>query len=71
MNIAFLAATAAGLVGLGGWGINAQTSPVQTAQVVNNAPDYSQQAGIFSNGLIPAPMRGGLRNQLALDDAHA
>jgi hypothetical protein len=45
MNVAFFAVTAAGLVGLGGWGINAQTSPVQTAQVVNNAPDYSQQAG--------------------------
>ena len=30
MNIAFLAATAAGLAGLGGWGLDARTSPVQT-----------------------------------------
>jgi hypothetical protein len=52
-NIAFLAVTAAGLAGLSGWGINAQTSPVQTAQVVNNAPDYSQQAGVFSQWLDP------------------
>jgi hypothetical protein len=48
-----LAVTAAGLAGLSGWGINAQTSPVQTAQVVNNAPDYSQQAGVFSQWLDP------------------
>jgi hypothetical protein len=53
MNIAFLAVTAAGLAGLGGWGINAQTSPVQTAQLVTNAPDYSQQAGVFSQWLDP------------------
>jgi hypothetical protein len=48
MNGAFLALTAAGLASLGGWGINAQTSPVQTAQVVNTAPDSSQEAGVFS-----------------------
>jgi hypothetical protein len=53
MNGAFLALTAAGLASLGGWGINAQTSPVQTAQVVNTAPDYSQEAGVFSQWLDP------------------
>jgi hypothetical protein len=53
MNIAFLAVTAAGLAGLGGWGINAQTSPVQTAQVVNTSPDYAQEAGVFSQWLDP------------------
>ena len=42
MNNAFLALTAAGFAGLGGFGINAQTSPVQTAQVVNSMPDYTQ-----------------------------
>ena len=45
MNNAFLALTAAGLAGLSGYGINAQTTPVQTAQVVNSAPDYSQRGG--------------------------
>jgi hypothetical protein len=53
MNGAFLALTAAGLASLGGWGINAQTSPVQTAQVVNTAPDYRQEAGVFSQWLDP------------------
>jgi hypothetical protein len=53
MNGAFLALTAAGLASLGGWGINAQTSPVQTAQVVNTVPDYSQEAGVFSQWLDP------------------
>ena len=48
MNNAFLALTAAGLAGLSGYGINAQTSPVQTAQVVNSTPDYSEEAGVFS-----------------------
>jgi len=51
MNIAFLALTAAGLARLGGLGINAHTSPVQTAQVVTMAPDYSQEAGVFSQWL--------------------
>jgi hypothetical protein len=35
MNIAFVAVTAAGLAGLGEWGINAQNFPVQTAQVAH------------------------------------
>jgi hypothetical protein len=51
MHNAFLALTAAGLAGLSGYGINAQTTPVQTAQVVNSAPDYSQEAGVFSQWL--------------------
>jgi hypothetical protein len=51
MNNAFLALTAAGLAGLSGYGINAQTSPIQTAQVVNSAPDYTQEAGVFSQWL--------------------
>ena len=51
MNNAFLALTAAGFAGLGGFGINAQTSPVQTAQVVNSMPDYTQEAGVFSQWL--------------------
>jgi hypothetical protein len=51
MNNAFLALTAAGFAGLSGYGINAQTSPIQTAQVVNSAPDYTQEAGVFSQWL--------------------
>ena len=51
MNNAFLALTAAGFAGLSGFGINAQTSPVQTAQVVNSTPDYTQEAGVFSQWL--------------------
>jgi hypothetical protein len=57
MNIAFLAVTAAGLAGLVGWGIDARNSPVQTAQVVNMAPDYSQQGGVFSQWLDPQAPR--------------
>ena len=53
MNNAILALTAAGLAGLGGFGINAQTKPIQTAQVVTTAPDYSQEAGVFSEWLTP------------------
>jgi hypothetical protein len=53
MNNAFLALTAAGLAGLSGFGISAQTTPVQTAQVVTAAPDYSQEAGVFSQWLNP------------------
>ena len=53
MNNAFLALTAAGLAGLGGAGISAQTTPVQTAQVVTSAPDYSEEAGVFSQWLAP------------------
>ena len=53
MNNAFSALTAAGLASLGGLGINAQTSPVQTAQVVTAAPDYAQEAGVFSQWLDP------------------
>ena len=51
MHNAFLALSAAGLAGLSGYGMNAQTAPVQTAQVVNSAPDYSQEAGVFSQWL--------------------
>jgi hypothetical protein len=51
MNNVFLALTAAGLAGLGGFGISAQTTPVQTAQVVAAAPDYSREAGVFSQWL--------------------
>lgn len=51
MHNAFLALSAAGLAGLSGYGINVQTAPVQTAQVVNSAPDYSQEAGVFSQWL--------------------
>ena len=51
MHNALLALTAAGLAGLSGYGINAQTSPVQTAQVVNSTPDYTQEAGVFSQWL--------------------
>jgi hypothetical protein len=57
MNNAFLALTAAGLAGLSGYGINAQTSPIQTAQAVNVAPDYSQEAGVFSQWLDPQAPR--------------
>ena len=39
MNNAFLALTAAGFAGLTGFGINAQTSPIQTAQVAGNPGD--------------------------------
>ena len=53
MNHAFLAMAAAGLAGLSGYGINAQTTPVQTAQVVTSTPDYSGEAGIFSQWLSP------------------
>ena len=53
MNNAFLALTAAGLAGVGGFGISAPTKPVQTAQVVTAAPDYSQEAGVFSEWLTP------------------
>ena len=56
MNNAFLALTAAGFAGLSGYGINAQTSPVQTAQVVSSTPDYSHEAGVFSQWLsLDAP----------------
>lgn len=51
MNNAFLALTAAGLAGLSGFGISSQTTPVQTAQLVTTAPDYSQEAGVFSQWL--------------------
>jgi hypothetical protein len=51
MNNAFLALTAAGLAGLSGFGISSQTTPIQTAQVVTAAPDYSQEAGVFSQWL--------------------
>ena len=51
MNNAFLALTAAGFAGLSGYGINAQTSPVQTAQVVDSTPDYTGEAGVFSQWL--------------------
>ncbi len=53
MNNVLLALTAAGFAGLGGVGINAQTSPVQTAQVVTSTADYTQQAGVFSQWLDP------------------
>ena len=53
MNDPFVALTAAGLAGLGGFGISAQTTPVQTAQVVATMPDYSQEAGVFSQWLDP------------------
>jgi hypothetical protein len=53
MNNVFLALTAAGLAGLGGFGISAQTTPVQTAQVVTATSDYSQEAGVFSQWLNP------------------
>lgn len=51
MHNAFLALSAAGLAALSGYGINAQTAPAQTAQVVTSAPDYSQEAGVFSQWL--------------------
>ncbi len=53
MNNAFLALTAAGLAGLSGFGISSQTTPIQTAHVVTAAPDYSQEAGVFSQWLNP------------------
>ena len=53
MNNAFLALTAAGLAGLSGFGISSQSTPIQTAQVVTAAPDYSQEAGVFSQWLDP------------------
>ena len=53
MNSVFLALTATGLAGLGGYSINAQTSPIQTAQVVTSRPDYGQEAGVFSEWLNP------------------
>ena len=46
-----LGLTAAGLAGLSGFGISSQTSPIQTAQVVTSTPDYSQEAGVFSQWL--------------------
>ena len=51
MNNAFLALTAAGLAGLSGFGMNAQTRPIQTAQLVTTTPEYSQDAGVFSEWL--------------------
>jgi hypothetical protein len=39
------------LAGLSGFGISSQTTPIQTAQVVTAAPDYSQEAGVFSQWL--------------------
>jgi hypothetical protein len=53
MNIALLAVTAAGLTSLGGLGMKPQTPLVQTAQVVTTAPDYTPQAGVFSQWLDP------------------
>ena len=53
MNNAFLAVAAAGFAGLGGVGVHDQTPQVQTAQQVLNIPDYSQQAGVFSQWLSP------------------
>jgi hypothetical protein len=53
MNNAFLALIAGGLAGLSGYGMNAQTSPIQTAQVVDSTPDYTQEAGVFSQWLSP------------------
>ena len=53
MNNAFLALTAAGLASFGGFGIGDKATPVQTAQVVTVAPDYGQEAGIFSEWLNP------------------
>ncbi len=53
MNNAFLALTAAGLAGVSGFGISSQTTPIQTAQVVTATPDYSQEAGVFSQWLNP------------------
>ena len=53
MNNAFLAVAAAGFAGLGGVGIQGQTPQVQTAQQVLNVPDYSQEAGVFSQWLSP------------------
>lgn len=53
MNNAFLALTAAGLAGLSGYGMSAQTTPIQTAQLATTAPDYAQEAGVFSQWLSP------------------
>lgn len=53
MNGPFLAIAAAGLAGLSGFGISAQTTPIQTAQMVNTSPDYSEEAGVFSQWLNP------------------
>ena len=53
MHNALMAVAAAGLAGLGGYGINAQTSSIQTAQVVTSTPDYGQEAGVFSRWLNP------------------
>ena len=53
MNNAFLAVAAAGFAGLDGVGVHDQTPQVQTAQQVLNIPDYSQQAGVFSQWLSP------------------
>ena len=75
MNNAFLALTAAGLAGLVGFGINAQTVPVQTAQVVNSAPDYTQEAGVFSQWLTSAAPQcvavSKIGSVVAPDQAHA
>lgn len=54
MNNAFLALTASGLAGLTGFGMNAQTRPIQTAQLVTATPEYSQDAGVFSEWLSSA-----------------
>jgi hypothetical protein len=51
MNSAFLALAAAGVASVGGFGISTQTSPVQTAQVLNSVPDYGQEGGVFSEWL--------------------
>jgi hypothetical protein len=53
MNTTLFALTAAGMASLGGLGINAQTSPVQTAQLVTSTPDYTREAGVFSQWLDP------------------
>ena len=47
MNNAFLAVAAAGLAGLGGFGLHAQSAQDP------NAPDLSQDAGVFSQWLRP------------------
>jgi hypothetical protein len=53
MNSAFLAVAAAGLAGLGGFGLHGQIPQIQTAQQVLSAPDYSEEAGVFSQWLSP------------------
>src|ERR1700730_412561 len=51
MHNAFLALSAAGLAGLSGDAIHTQQPPVRDAQGVHPAPDYSQEAGVFSQWL--------------------